>query len=93
VVAPETEALEAKIQRFRSEIEADLRELRSTTPRLDSTPPWQVVVNVARVALLGLLLVLIAGLLGVSSGLLVGIAAAALGVVVILLDRPPMRGE
>jgi hypothetical protein len=89
----ETDALEAKIQRLRSEIEADLRELRSATPRLDSTPPWQVVVSVARVALLGLLLVLVAGLLGVSSGLLVGIAAATLGVVVILSDRPPMRGE
>ena len=92
-MAPETEALEARIQRLRSEIEADLRELRSTNPRLDSTPPWQVVVNVVRVALLGLLLILIAGLLGASSGLLVGIAVAALGVVVILLDRPPVRGE
>jgi hypothetical protein len=93
VVTPETEALEAKIQRLRSQVEADLRELRSTTPRLDVTPPLQVVVNVVRVALLGLLLVLIAGLLGGSPGLLVGIAVAALGVVVILLDRPPVRGE
>jgi hypothetical protein len=91
-MTPETDALEAKIQRLRSEIEADLRELRSTTPRLDPTPPWEVVVSVVRVALLGLLLVLIAGLLGLSSGLLVAIAAAALGVVVILLDRPPVRG-
>jgi Flp pilus assembly protein TadB len=93
MVTPETEALEAKIQRLRSEIEAELRELRSTTPRQDPTPPWHVVVSVARVALLGLVLVLIAGLLGLSSGLLVGIAVAALGAVVILLDRPPMRGE
>ena len=47
--------------------------------------------SVALVSLLGLVLVLVAGLAGLSSGALTGIAALVLGVAVILGDRPGNR--
>jgi hypothetical protein len=92
VVTPETDPLEAKLEQLRLAIEADIREVRGARRQLDSTLAWLVVSRVARVGLLGLVLVLVAGLLGLSSGVLAGTAAVALGVAVLVLEQPGGRG-
>ena len=73
-------------------MEEDIRELQRLRRQQESARPRYVVSgSVAGVALLGLVLVLVGGLLGLPSGALTGIAAAALGVAVILGDRPGKR--
>ena len=74
------------------EIEEDIRELQRLRREEKSIRPRLVVAtSVALVSLLGLILILVAGLAGLSSGALTGIAALVLGVAVILGDRPGNR--
>jgi hypothetical protein len=69
-------------------VEEDIRELQRLRGQLDSTRPRYVVSgSVALVGFLGLVLVPVAGLVGLPSGVLTGIAAVALGAAVILGDR------
>jgi hypothetical protein len=92
VVTPETEALRAQVRQLRLAVEQDIREVQSARRQLESTRPRIVVsAGVALVSLLGLVLVLVAGLAGLPSGALTGIAALALGVAVILGDRTGKR--
>jgi Flp pilus assembly protein TadB len=91
VVTPETDALEAKVRQLRRDIEEDLRRVRSAGDERDSGGARHVVSDIACVGLLGLVLVLVAGLLGLSSGALAGIAAVALGVALMLVDRAGKR--
>lgn len=90
---PETQALKERTRRLRAEVEEDIRELqRLRRLQQESTRPRVVVsASVALVSLLGLVLVLVAGLAGLSSGALTGIAALVLAVAVILGDRPGKR--
>jgi hypothetical protein len=92
VVTPETEALIERTRQLRIEIHEDIRELQRLRRQQESTRPRVVVsTSVALVSLLGLVLILVAGLAGLSSGALTGIAALVLGVAVILGDRPGNR--
>ena len=92
MVTPETEVLQAKVRQLFLDIEEDIRELHRLRRQQESTRPRVVVsAGVALVSLLGLVLVLVAGLAGLSSGALTGIAALVLGVAVILGDRPGNR--
>jgi hypothetical protein len=92
VVTPETEVLQAKVRQLFLDLEEDIRELQRLRRQQESTRPRLVVsASVALVSLLGLILVLVAGLAGLSSGALTGIAALVLGVAVILGDRPGNR--
>lgn len=92
MVTPETQALIERTRQLHLEVEEDIRELQRLRRQQESARPRYVVsFGVAGVGLLGLVLVLVAGLAGLPSGALVGIAAAALGVAVILLDRPGKR--
>ena len=93
MVTPETEVLQAKVRQLFLDIEEDIRELqRLRRLQQESTRPRVVVsTSVALVSLLGLVLILVAGLAGLSSGALTGIAALVLGVAVILGDRPGNR--
>ena len=86
---PETQALIQRTRQLRVEVEEDIRELQRLRREQESARPRVVVsASVALVSLLGLVLILIAGLAGLSSGALTGIAALVLGVAVILGDRP-----
>ena len=90
---PETQALKERTRQLHLEIEEDIRELQRLRREQESTRPRIVVsTSVALASLLGLVLVLVAGLAGLSSGALTGIAALVLGVAVILGDRPSKRG-
>jgi Flp pilus assembly protein TadB len=93
VPTPETQALVERTRQLRRDIEEDIRELQRVRRRqLESKRPRIVVSGaVALVGLLGLVLVLVAGLAGLPSGALTGIAALALGVAVILGDRAGKR--
>lgn len=93
MVTPETQALVERTRQLHLEIEEDIRELqRLRRLQQESARPRLVVsASVALVSLLGLVLVLVAGLAGLSSGALTGIAALVLGVAVILGDRPGNR--
>jgi hypothetical protein len=93
VPTPETQALIERTRQLHLEIEEDIRELqRVRRLQQESTRPRLVVSgSVALVSLLGLVLVLAAGLAGLSSGALTGIAALVLGVAVILGDRAGKR--
>ena len=92
MVTPETEVLQAKVRQLFLDIEEDIRELQRLRRQQESTRPRVVVsASVALVSLLGLVLILVAGLAGLSSGALTGIAALILGVAVILGDRPGNR--
>jgi hypothetical protein len=89
---PETQALIERTRQLRVEVHEDIRELQRLRRQQESTRPRLVVsASVALVSLLGLVLVLVAGLAGLSSGALTGIAALVLGVAVILGDRPGNR--
>jgi hypothetical protein len=55
------------------------------------TPETQALIERTRQLYLGLVLVLVAGLAGLSSGALTGMAALVLGVAVILGDGPGKR--
>ena len=89
---PETQALIERTRQLHLEIEEDIRELQRLRRQQESTRPRIVVSgSVALVSLLGLVLVLVAGLAGLSSGALTGIAALVLGVAVILGDGPGKR--
>ena len=90
---PETQALIERTRQLNIEIQEDIRELqRLRRLQQESARPRVVVAtSVALVSLLGLILVLVAGLAGVSSGALTGIAALVLTVAVILGDRPGNR--
>ena len=89
---PETQALIESSRQLHLEIEEDIRELQRLRRQQESARPRLVVsASVALVSLLGLILVLVAGLAGLSSGALTGIAALVLGVAVILGDRPGNR--
>ena len=91
-MTPETEVLQAKVRQLFLDIEEDIRELQRLRRQRESMRPRVVVsTSVALVSLLGLVLVLVAGLAGLSSGALTGIAALVLGVAVILGDRPGNR--
>ena len=92
MVTPETEVLQAKVRQLFLDIEEDIRELQRLRRQRESMRPRVVVsTSVALVSLLGLVLILVAGLAGLSSGALTGIAALILGVAVILGDRPGRR--
>jgi hypothetical protein len=92
VPTPETQALIQRTRQLRVEIEEDIRELQRLRRQQESTRPRYVVSgSVALVSLVGLVVVLVAGLAGLPSGALTGIAALALGVAVILGDRPGKR--
>ena len=92
MVTPETEALRAQVRQLRLAVKQDIREVQSARRQQESTRPRVVVsASVALVSLLGLVLVLVAGLAGLPSGALTGIAALALGVAVILGDRTGKR--
>ena len=92
MVTPETEVLQAKVRQLFLDIEEDIRELQRLRRQRESMRPRVVVsTSVALVSLLGLVLILVAGLAGLSSGALTGIAALVLGVAVILGDRPGNR--
>ena len=92
MVTPETQALKERTRQLRDEIHEDIRELQRLRREQESARPRVVVsTSVALVSLLGLILVLVAGLAGLSSGALTGIAALVLGVAVILGDRPGNR--
>jgi hypothetical protein len=92
MVTPETQALKERTRQLRDEIHEDIRELQRLRREQESTRPRVVVsASVALVSLLGLVLILVAGLAGLSSGALTGIAALVLGVAVILGDRPGNR--
>ena len=89
---PETQALIERTRQLYLEIEEDIRELQRLRRQQESARPRVVVSgSVALVSLLGLVLVLVAGLAGLSSGALTGIAALVLGVAVILGDGPGKR--
>ena len=89
---PETQAFIESTRQLHLEIEEDIRELQRLRRQQESARPRLVVsASVALVSLLGLILVLVAGLAGLSSGALTGIAALVLGVAVILGDRPGDR--
>ena len=89
---PETQALIERTRQLRIEIHEDIRELQRLRRQQESTRPRVVVsTSVALVSLFGLVLILVAGLAGLSSGALTGIAALVLGVAVILGDRPGNR--
>ena len=89
---PETQALIESTRQLHLEIEEDIRKLQRLRRQQESARPRLVVsASVALVSLLGLILVLVAGLAGLSSGALTGIAALVLGVAVILGDRPGNR--
>ena len=89
---PETQALIESTRQLHLEIEEDIRELQRLRRQQESARPRLVVsASVALVSLLGLVLVLVAGIAGLSSGALTGIAALVLGVAVILGDRPGNR--
>jgi hypothetical protein len=93
MVTPETQALKERTRQLRDEIHEDIRELQRLRREQESARPRVVVsTSVALVSLLGLILILVAGLAGLSSGALTGIAALVLGVAVILGDRPSKRG-
>ena len=92
MVTPETQALKERTRQLRDEIHQDIRELQRLRREQESARPRVVVsTSVALVSLLGLILILVAGLAGLSSGALTGIAALVLGVAVILGDRPGNR--
>jgi hypothetical protein len=92
VPTPETQALIESTRQLHLEIEEDIRELQRLRGQQESVRPRLVVsAGVALVSLLGLVLVLVAGLAGLSSGALTGMAAVVLGVAVILGDRPGNR--
>jgi len=91
VASPETQALVEETRQLCVEVEEDIRELQRVRRLEDSR--HVVSTSVARVGVLGLVLVLVAGLLGLRAGVLAAIAAVALGVAVILLDRPAGRSE
>jgi fatty acid desaturase len=93
VPTPETQALIESTRQLHLEIEEDVRELqRLRRLQQESRRPRVVVsASVALVSLLGLILVLAAGLAGLSSGALTGIAALVLGVAVILGDGAGKR--
>lgn len=92
MVTPETQALVESTRQLRDEIHEDIRELQRLRREQESARPRVVVsTSVALVSLLGLILILVAGLAGLSSGALTGIAALVLGVAVILGDRPGNR--
>ena len=85
---PETQALIERTRQLRDEIHEDIRELQRLRRQQEPTRPRVVVATrVALVSLLGLILVLVAGLAGLSSGALTGIAALVLTAAVILGDR------
>ena len=90
---PETQALIESTRQLNIEIQEDIRELqRLRRLQQESARPRLVVAtSVALVSLLGLILVLVAGLAGLSSGALTGIAALVLAVAVILGDGPGKR--
>ena len=90
---PETQALIESTRQLHLEIEEDIRELQRLRRLQQESARPRVVVSagVALVSLLGLVLILVAGLAGLSSGALTGIAALVLGVTVILGDRPGNR--
>jgi hypothetical protein len=92
VPTPETQALIESTRQLHLEIEEDIRELQRLRRQQESARPRLVVsASVALVSLLGLILVLVAGLAGLSSGALTGIAALVLGVAVILGDGAGTR--
>jgi len=92
MVTPETQALKERTRQLRDEIHEDIRELQRLRREQETARPRVVVAtSVALVSLLGLILVLVAGLAGLSAGALTGIAALVLGVAVILGDRPGNR--
>jgi hypothetical protein len=92
VPTPETQALIESTRQLHLEIEEDIRELQRLRRQQESARPRLVVsASVALVSLLGLVLVLVAGLAGLSSGALTGIAALVLGVAVILGDGSGKR--
>lgn len=92
VVTPETQALIESTRQLHLEIEEDIRELQRLRRQQESARRRLVVsASVALVSLLGLILVLVAGLGGLSSGALTGIAALVLGVAVILGDGAGKR--
>jgi hypothetical protein len=93
VPTPETQALIERTRQLNIEIQEDIRELqRLRRLQQESARPRLVVAtSVALVSLLGLILVLAAGLAGMSSGALTGIAALVLGVAVILGDGAGKR--
>ena len=92
VVTPETQALIERTRQLRIDVEEDIRELQRLRRQQESAQPRLVVsASVVLVSLLGLILVLVAGLAGLSSGALTGIAALVLTVAVILGDRPGNR--
>ena len=90
---PETQALIERTRQLRVEVHEDIRELqRLRRLQQESARPRLVVsTSVALVSLLGLILILVAGLAGLSSGALTGIAAIVLAVAVILGDGPGKR--
>jgi hypothetical protein len=89
---PETQALIERTRQLRAEVHEDIRELQRLRRQQESTRPRLVVAtSVALVSLLGLILVLVAGLAGLSSGALTGIAALVLTAAVILGDRAGNR--
>jgi hypothetical protein len=92
MVTPETQRLVEETRQLHLEVEEDIRELQRLRRQQESTRPRIVVsVSVALVSLLGLVLILVAGLAGLSSGALTGIAALVLAVAVILGDGPGKR--
>jgi hypothetical protein len=93
VPTPETQALIERTRQLRIEIHEDIRELQRLRRLQQETarPRLVVATSVALVSLLGLILVLVAGLAGLSSGALTGIAALVLGVAVILGDGAGKR--
>jgi hypothetical protein len=92
VPTPETQALIERTRQLRVEVEEDIRELQRLRRQQESARPRYVVSgSVALISLLGLVLVLVAGLAGLPSGALTGIAALVLGVAVILGDRAGKR--
>jgi hypothetical protein len=93
VPTPETQALIERTRQLNIEIHEDIRELqRLRRLQQESARPRLVVAtSVALVSLLGLILVLVAGLAGLSSGALTGIAALVLMVAVILGDDAGKR--
>ena len=89
---PETQALIESTRQPHLEIEEDIRELQRLRRQQESARPRLVVsASVALVSLLGLILVLAAGLAGLSSGALTGIAGLVLAVAVILGDGAGKR--
>lgn len=89
---PETQALIERTRQLRIEIHEDIRELQRLRRQQESARPRVVVAtSVALVSLLGLILVLVAGLAGLSSEALTGIAALVLALAVILGDSAGKR--